>query len=102
MDQQTVLTGIAIGAVVLGAVLNHVAHSKSVRALETRVELAEKHLLEFYRAHTTPTERLIVDEVARAGLAALSKEFPTLEARVVEVEKGLASLGAAATAAKGA
>ncbi len=52
----------------------------------------------WYDRHTTPKERLIVDEVARAGLAAAEKALPALDSRVSALEGAIAALQAAGSA----
>lgn len=50
----------------------------------------------WYDAHTTPTERLVVDEAAKTGLQALEVAMPSLDKRVAAIEAAIAELKAAA------
>lgn len=109
MQEQVALTLVAVAAVVVGAVLNNIAHTKAGKALAERLAAAEKRAAEaeaqvraWYDAHTTPGERALVNEAVQAGIAGLKAEFPALAARVAAVEQEVARLGAPTTTATAA
>lgn len=104
MQEQVALTLVAVAAVVVGGVLNHMAHTKVGKSLaerldaaEQRARAAEEHLRTWYDAHTSPGERALVNEAVQAGIAGLKAEFPALAARVAAVEQEVARLGKTAS-----
>lgn len=89
VNQQTIVDLIGAGVIVLGGLA---LHNKTVEAWAGRARAAEANLQRWIDAHTTPAERAIVDQVARAGVAELKTQFPALAERMTAAEKAIATL----------